>query len=47
MHEGAERWLAFARGDLRRAELAMTETLWNQVCFRVQQCVAKICKACF
>lgn len=33
MHEHAERWLAFAREDLRMAELAMAEALWNQVCF--------------
>ena len=31
MHERAERWLAFAREDLRMAELAMAEALWNQV----------------
>jgi len=31
MHEQAERWLAFAREDLRMAELAMAEGLWNQV----------------
>ena len=36
MHERAERWLAFAREDLRMAELAMTEVLWNQVCFHAQ-----------
>ncbi len=36
MHERAERWLAFAREDLRMAELAMTEALWNQVCFHAQ-----------
>ena len=31
MHEEAERWLVFAREDLRMAELAMAEALWNQV----------------
>lgn len=31
MHERAERWLAFAREDLRMAELAMTAALWNQL----------------
>jgi len=31
MHEEAERWLAFAREDLRMAELAMAEALLNQV----------------
>ena len=36
MHERAERWLAFAREDLRMAELAMAATLWNQVCFHTR-----------
>jgi len=36
MHERAERWLAFARGDLRMAEMARAEALWNQVCFHAQ-----------
>lgn len=45
MHEQAKRWLAFAREDLRMAELAMGEALWNQVCFHAQQCVEKILKA--
>ena len=31
MHERAERWLAFAREDLRMAELAMVEVLGNQL----------------
>ena len=37
MHERAERWLAFARGDLRMAEMARAEALWNQVCFHAKQ----------
>jgi len=45
MHERAERWLAFAREDLRMAELAMAEALWNQVCFHAQQGVGKVLKA--
>lgn len=45
MHEEAERWRVFAREDLRMAELAMAEALWNQVCFHAQQCVEKIFKA--
>lgn len=45
MSEHAERWFVFARADLRMAELAMEEALWNQVCFHAQQCVEKICKA--
>ncbi|NJK52093.1 MAG: HEPN domain-containing protein [Leptolyngbyaceae cyanobacterium SU_3_3] len=40
-----ERWLAFAREDLRMAELAMTENLYNQVCFHAQQCAEKTTKA--
>ena len=31
MHEEAKRWLTFAREDLRMAELAMAEALWNRV----------------
>ena len=37
MHEEAERWLVFAREDLRMAELAMAADLWNQVCSHAQQ----------
>lgn len=46
MHERAERWLVFAREALCMAELAMTEALWNQVCFHAQQGVEKVLKAC-
>jgi HEPN domain-containing protein len=45
MHKHAECWLAFAREDLHMAELAMAETLWNQVCFHAQQGVEKALKA--
>lgn len=45
MHEQAERWLTFAREDIRMADLAMSKALWNQVCFHAQQCVEKILKA--
>ena len=31
MHERAKRWLAFTREDLRMADLAMVEVLWNQL----------------
>lgn len=41
----ADRWLGFARQDLRVAELAMTEGLYNQVCFHAEQCVEKSLKA--
>ncbi|MDQ3005546.1 MAG: HEPN domain-containing protein [Chloroflexota bacterium] len=40
----AERWLGFARQDLRIAELAMNEGLYNQVCFHSEQCVEKVLK---
>lgn len=41
----ANRWLEFARQDLRIAELAMSEGLYNQVCFHSEQCVEKVLKA--
>ena len=40
-----DRWLGFARQDLRVAELAMNEGLYNQVCFHAEQCVEKVLKA--
>lgn len=40
-----DRWLAFARQDLRVAELTMDDGLYNQVCFHSQQCVEKVLKA--
>jgi HEPN domain-containing protein len=40
----SERWLLFAHQDLRMAELAMTEGLYNQVCFHSQQCAEKAIK---
>lgn len=40
----SERWLAFARQDLRMAELAMGEELYNQVCFHCQQSAEKAVK---
>ena len=44
MSEAAERWLAFARQDLRVAELAFAEGIFNQVCFHAQQCAEKAIK---
>jgi HEPN domain-containing protein len=44
MSEQSERWLVFAGQDLRMAELAMTEKLYNQVCFHSQQCAEKAIK---
>jgi len=43
MKEG-ERWLLFAHQDLRMAEMAMGEGLYNQVCFHAQQCAEKAIK---
>ena len=44
MSETAKRWLAFAQEDLRMAELAWAEGIFNQVCFHAQQCVEKAIK---
>jgi HEPN domain-containing protein len=44
MSEAIERWLAYAREDLRMAELALMEGIFNQVCFHAQQCVEKAIK---
>jgi len=44
MKEEAERWFEFALEDLKVAELAMEEEIYNQVCFHAQQCVEKILK---
>jgi len=40
----SERWLLFAHQDLRMAEMAMEEGLYNQVCFHAQQCAEKAIK---
>jgi len=40
----SERWLLFAHEDLRMAEMAMGEGLYNQVCFHSQQCAEKAIK---
>jgi HEPN domain-containing protein len=44
MNEASNRWLVFAREDLRMAELALAEDIFNQVCFHAQQCVEKALK---
>jgi HEPN domain-containing protein len=44
MNESAEHWLSFAHQDLRMAELALGEGIYNQVCFHSQQCVEKAIK---
>lgn len=37
--------MAFAGEDLRMAELALDESLWNQVCFHAHQATEKALKA--
>jgi HEPN domain-containing protein len=44
MSELTDRWLAFARDDLRMAELALAEGIFTQVCFHAQQCAEKAIK---
>jgi len=44
MNEAVDRWIIFAREDLRMAELALAEGIFNQVCFHAQQCVEKAIK---
>ena len=44
MNASAERWFTFASQDLRIAELALTEGIFNQVCFHAQQCAEKTIK---
>ncbi len=43
----ADRWLSFAREDLRMANLALGDRIYNQVCFHSQQCVEKALKALY
>jgi len=45
MPPDAQKWLDFAREDLHMAQLAMGESLFNQVCFHAQQAAEKILKA--
>lgn len=45
MTEPGRRWLDFAEEDLRTAELALKEGIWNQACFHAQQCAEKALKA--
>lgn len=44
MNGAGDRWLEFSRQDLRMAELAFKERIYNQVCFHCQQCVEKCLK---
>lgn len=41
----ADRWLGFAKQDLRVAELALGDGIYNQACFHSEQCVEKVIKA--
>ncbi len=42
-----EIWLEFAADDLKMAQLALGEELYNQVCFHADQCVEKTLKAIY
>jgi len=44
MKKEAKRWMEFAGEDLKMAELALNEGIYNQTCFHSQQCVEKILK---
>lgn len=44
MNATYERWLHFAHEDLRMAELAFEEGIFNQTCFHCQQSVEKAIK---
>lgn len=44
MNPHLERWLRFAREDLRMAELAFEDGIYNQVCFHAHQAVEKTLK---
>jgi HEPN domain-containing protein len=41
----AERWLKFAKDDLRSAEILLAENIFNMVCFHCQQAAEKSLKA--
>jgi len=45
MKDEVKNWLDFAYEDLRMAELALKEKIYNQVCFHSEQCVEKVLKA--
>lgn len=44
MQSDAGRWIQFAREDLRMAELALEEEIFNQACFHSQQSAEKSLK---
>jgi len=41
----AQKWRDFAREDLQMAQLAMRDSLFNQVCFHAQQAAEKTLKS--
>ncbi|MCK9462255.1 MAG: HEPN domain-containing protein [Proteobacteria bacterium] len=45
MKESTSRWLAFAREDLRAAEVVMAADMAGKACFHAQQAVEKALKA--
>jgi HEPN domain-containing protein len=45
MKEEVQNWIDYSLEDLRMAELALKDKIYNQVCFHSQQCVEKILKA--
>ncbi len=47
MKEDVKRWMEFAGEDLKMAELAQKEKIYNHVCFHSQQCAEKAIKAMF
>ena len=44
MNDETNRWIIFAQQDLKMAELALKEGIYNQVCFHSHQCVEKCLK---
>lgn len=45
MRDEVKNWLDFACEDLKMAELALKNKIYNQVCFHSEQCVEKVIKA--
>jgi HEPN domain-containing protein len=44
MSAPGDRWIAFAREDLRVAQMALAEAIYNQACFHAHQCAEKALK---
>jgi len=45
MKESVKKWVSFAEEDLKMAELAFNEKIFNQTCFHAQQCIEKLLKS--